>query len=65
MRLGTILVNHGWIEQEKLNQGLQLQNCKARRIGQILLQEKWIQPDHLKQALLEQYWRNNGYWVID
>jgi hypothetical protein len=65
MKLGEILVDHGWISQSKLNEGLQLQFSQSCPLGRILILKKWITEEHLEQALLEQYWRNHGYWVID
>lgn len=65
MKLGEILVNHGWISQSQLNEGLRLQLIKFCPLGRILILKKWITEERLEQALSEQYWRNNGYWVID
>ncbi len=65
MKLGEILVHHGWISQWQLKEGLRLQFSQSRQLGRIFIQKKWIEEKQLEQALLEQYWRNHGYWVID
>lgn len=65
MKLGEILVHHGWISEFQLNEGLQLQLSHHRQLGGILVEKEWITEEDLEQAVLEQYWRNHGYWVID
>jgi hypothetical protein len=65
MKLGEVLIHHGWISQSQLNEALCLQFRKYQRLGSILVRQKWITEDCLQQALLEQYWRTHGYWIID
>ena len=44
---------------------IQLQTSQKRRLGELLLQKGLIVKTQLDAALKEQYWRKNGFWVID
>jgi hypothetical protein len=65
MRLGELLVKRKLISQEQLNQALELQSSMQCRLGEVLVSRSLISNDHLTSALREQYWRSNGFWVID
>ncbi len=63
--LGQILLNHHWISLDQLEQLLLDQPNYQQPLGELLLNEAYISPVQLETALQEQYWRRNGYWVID
>ena len=65
MQLGQILIRQGLISAVQLQAALELQSVYSIKLGQVLLAIGSIRPEHLEQALLEQYWRQNGYWIID
>ncbi len=50
---------------KQLQEIIQLQTSKKNRLGQLLLQKGLIVNNQLETALKEQYWRKNGFWVID
>lgn len=64
-KLGEILVRKQLISESQLQQALMLQASCSQQLGQILIKQGWISEHCLGQALREQYWRRNGYWVID
>ncbi|MGD1717638.1 hypothetical protein [Hydrocoleum sp. CS-953] len=65
MKIGEILVRRQLISQVKLNQAINVQTLLHLKLGELLVFLGWIQPKNLAEALKEQYWRQNGYWVID
>lgn len=65
MKLGTILVRKKLISQAQLDQDLNLVDVTGKRLGELLLDKGEISDSQLKDALNEQYWRKNGFWVID
>ena len=70
LRLGEVLVRHGIISKSQLLQAIQSQanqtDCHSRyKLGELLIAENIITAQELRTALLEQFWRNNGFWVID
>lgn len=65
MLLGQILLRKKWISPNQLERTVQQQEQSARKLGELLLQAGFIEQEQLEQALQEQYWRRNGYWVID
>jgi hypothetical protein len=65
MRLGEILVNHRAITPEQLQEAIALKEKESKRIGDILIERGIVSEEKLKIALQEQYWRKNGYWVIN
>jgi hypothetical protein len=65
MKLGELLIRKKLISQEQLNQALELQASMQCRLGELLVERSLISIDNLTRALQEQYWRNNGFWVID
>ncbi|WP_416667273.1 hypothetical protein [Egbenema bharatensis] len=64
MKLGELLVKKKLISQEQLNQALERQASMQCRLGEVLIERSLISNDHLASALQEQYWRNNGFWII-
>ncbi len=64
MKLGQILVNKNLISTDLLHQ-ITKQQPSNLPLGEFLVQKNLISSDVLALALKEQYWRNNGYWVID
>lgn len=65
MKLGQILIRQGLISTLQLEEALDIQSANSTKLGQALLSVGLIRPEDLKQALLEQYWRKEGYWIID
>ncbi|WP_293164750.1 hypothetical protein [Okeania sp. SIO2C9] len=65
MKIGEILIRRQLISQAQLNQVIDIQTSCHQKIGELLLFQGWIREDDLEAALREQYWRENGYWVID
>ena len=65
MKLGEILLYKKLISASQLEQALNLQCLFPQKLGELLVSKGWIQPEDLNLALKEQYWRQNGYWVID
>ncbi|NJR60513.1 MAG: hypothetical protein HC769_17755 [Cyanobacteria bacterium CRU_2_1] len=64
MKLGELLVRKRLISQAQLEQSLAWQASNHQMLGDLLLEQSLISPDDLCKALQEQYWRNNGFWVI-
>ncbi len=69
-RLGEILVRHGSISKEQLEQVILAQaqqtDCHFKyKLGEMLLSKKMITTQELRAGLKEQFWRNHGFWVID
>ncbi|MGK7930053.1 MAG: hypothetical protein AB4041_01280 [Microcystaceae cyanobacterium] len=65
MRLGQILLQKKWISSNQLKQTIDIQKTKQEKLGTILVNKGYIANEQLSLALQEQYWRNNGFWVID
>ncbi len=65
MQLGKILVRKRVISPIQLNTALEIQSLTGIKLGEILVTKELIESEDLEQALLEQYWRKNGFWVID
>ncbi|NEP82411.1 MAG: hypothetical protein F6K39_32230 [Okeania sp. SIO3B3] len=65
MKIGEILIRRQLISEAQLNQAIDIQASCCEKIGELLLFQGWIGEDDLEAALREQYWRDNGYWVID
>ena len=65
MKIGEILIRRQLISQTQLDQAIKIQASCRQKLGELLMFQGWIQPDDLEMALREQYWRNNGYWLID
>ena len=65
MKLGKVLINRKILTREQIQIVLSEQIYSGKKLGELLIEKNWIRLDELKWALQEQYWRNNGYWVID
>lgn len=65
MQLGQILMDKKWISSNELEDTIYLQRQESKRLGELLIQQGYIVDEQLDQALKEQYWRKNGFWVID
>ncbi len=52
--LGEILVDHGVITQDQLEEALQEHTTTKRRLGEVLLMKGWLFPADLYRALAEQ-----------
>ena len=64
MKLGELLVQKRVISQEQLNDILAVQSFSQQKLGELLLESSLISTETLDTTLKEQYWRNNGFWVI-
>jgi len=65
MKIGEILLRKQLISQAQLDQAIEIQASCRQKLGELLIFQGWIQQDDLEVALREQYWRQNGYWLID
>lgn len=65
MKIGEILIRRKLISPAKLNQAIEIQASCRQKLGELLMFQGWIQQEQLEAALKEQYWRENGYWIID
>ena len=65
MKLGEILLKKKLISSTQLEQALNLQCLYSEKLGELLVSKGWLQPEDLHQALREQYWRKEGFWIID
>jgi general secretion pathway protein E len=54
-QLGEILLRLGYVHPDQVDEALELQKVRYRRIGQILLDLGYIEEDHLIEALSEQF----------
>ncbi|MGK7929854.1 MAG: hypothetical protein AB4041_00255 [Microcystaceae cyanobacterium] len=65
MRLGKILIRKKRINSHQLDLMLKLQQTQCQRLGEILVNSQMLTRQELDDLLKEQYWRRNGYWVIN
>lgn len=65
MPLGEILLRRKTISPEQLEQILAEQHENPKHLGTLLLEHTLISQSELTSSLQEQYWRRNGYWVIE
>lgn len=67
MQLGEILVRRGLLNSTQLDRCLELQRKHVlnHRLGELLIEQGVISDPDLESALREQFWRQNGFWVID
>lgn len=63
--LGQILMRKKLISLSQLEKAISLQSFTPKKLGELLIMQGLIQENELQQALKEQYWRRNGFWVID
>ena len=64
MKLGEILLRKQWISAAELSQAVTQQRLTKKMLGEVLVEAGLIESQQLNMALKEQYWRNNGFWVI-
>jgi len=55
-RLGRLLVNRGWLEQNELDRALRYQDEKGLRLGESLLQLGLVDQGQIDKALRRQSW---------
>ncbi len=55
LKIGEILVQNGNIHAEQVDEGLELQKLRPKRIGEVLLDLGYIEEDHLLNALSSQF----------
>ncbi|MDJ0518082.1 MAG: hypothetical protein QNJ74_18150 [Trichodesmium sp. MO_231.B1] len=65
MKMGEILLRRQVISQSQLKEAIDIQTSMHLKLGELLMFQGWIKPENLEEALKEQYWRQNGYWIID
>ena len=65
IKLGDMLIQKSLIDWTHLQEALFKQSETPKRLGQLLVEAGHISPGQLKATLREQYWRQNGYWLID
>lgn len=65
MKLGEILLRKHLVESSQIKSALIKQQSSSYKIGELLIQQNLISQQDLEEALKEQYWRRNGFWVID
>ena len=68
MKLGEILVHKGLLSQSNLEEIIKVQSDtlpKNQKLGELLVHYGMIDSSVLEWALREQYWRKEGFWVID
>ena len=63
--LGKILIRKNLISCSQLEQAIALQYSSSQKLGELLMMQGLIQERELEEALKEQYWRRNGFWIID
>ena len=54
-KLGLLLLKHGLVTPEQLDEAAKLQAASGRFLGSILLERGWVTADRLLQILSEQY----------
>lgn len=62
--LGQFLIKKKLIFQPELRQALADQHGSNKKLGEILVAKNIISQNQLEIILKQQYWQNNGYWVI-
>ncbi|OZH52681.1 hypothetical protein AFK68_22760 [Hydrocoleum sp. CS-953] len=65
MKMGEILLRRQFISQNQLKEAINIQTSLHLKLGELLVFQGWIQPQNIEEALKEQYWRENGDWIID
>jgi len=65
MKLGQLLIRKQLISYQQLELVLLLQQENHKKLGELLLEKGLICQEKLNIALKEQYWRKNGFWVIE
>lgn len=65
MKIGEILIRRQLISPVQLKEVIEIQASSSPKLGEMLMFQGWIEQKDLEAALKEQYWRQNGYWIID
>lgn len=65
MLLGQILIHKKVISSEQLEIAINQQAKNNVKLGELLIKKGLIVNHQLEEALKEQYWRRNGFWIID
>ena len=65
MQLGQILIRKKLISDHQLEQTIGEQISCPTKLGELLIKNHLIDTAQLEIALKEQYWRRNGFWLID
>lgn len=63
-RLGELLIQKKLVSSQEIKESLVLQQESNQKIGEILIKKNLIGSEDLARTLQEQYWRNQGFWVI-
>jgi hypothetical protein len=53
--LGTLLIEHGYINQEQLDEALRRSAENGERLGEVIVREGWASEDDLAKVLAEQW----------
>ena len=53
--LGTLLIEHGYIDQEQLDEALRRSAENGERLGEVIVREGWASEDDLAKVLAEQW----------
>ena len=64
IKLGEILVEQKVITLAKINAIVRLQKQKNKKLGEILVELNIVSKKQIKMALMEQYWRRKGLWLM-
>jgi len=51
LKLGAILIAEGWVHKEQVEEALELQKLRPKRVGELLLDLGYIEEEHLLRAL--------------
>ncbi len=62
--LGEILVERKLIKLTKLEAVLARQKNRNHKMGEIIVELNLVSQEQMNMALLEQYWRRKGWWLI-
>ncbi|NEQ75215.1 MAG: hypothetical protein F6K24_23305 [Okeania sp. SIO2D1] len=67
MKIGEILIRRQLISSAQLKEVIEIQTASSQKLGELMMFKDWIwiEKKDLEAALKKQYWRKNGYWIID
>ncbi|MEB3283386.1 MAG: hypothetical protein VKK42_31140 [Lyngbya sp.] len=65
VKLGQILIRKKLISFSQLEQTLTLQSSSSHKLGELMVMQGLIVEEDFQLAMKEQYWRHNGFWVLD
>ena len=55
LKLGAILLRMEYVHEEHIQEALDLQGVRQKRIGELLMEMGYVEEDHILQALSEQF----------